>query len=92
MEQCLYYSKMALPKIIRIKSSKLQLDHTFFPFSEVINLNIVDYKNLLIMGYFDDVLILPSDNDEAYVVGAENERVYINQWISLNDFERIELI
>lgn len=92
MEQCLYYSKMALPKIIRIKSSKLQLDHTFWPFSEVNNLSLTSFKKLLTEGYFDDVLIYPSDNEDAYVIGTENEKVYIGQWISLRDYEHIELV
>ena len=83
----LYYSKIGLPKCVRIISDKLQIDHTFYPAAgPADNLGPEDYMRLIKDGIFTDVKILPEEND-AYIRAPEPEgKIYLNDWISLSDF------
>jgi hypothetical protein len=83
----LYYKRMGIPKAIRVISRKLQLDHTFCPFAGDDGLPIEIYKELIADGIFDDVRLL-LDKEDAYVI-AMDEKIYIDQWISLLDVDDI---
>lgn len=87
----LFYSKMGLPKCVRIISRKLQLDHTFYPAAgELYNLGPAEYMRLIREGVFDDVIILPEYDDEAYIKAPEPEgKMYLSEWISLSDYSEV---
>ncbi len=86
----LYYFKLGLPKCVRIVSEKLQLDHTFCPAAGPIKiLTVSDYMRLMREGVFTEVKILPGEN-EAYIRAPQPEnRIYLNDWITLSDFSEV---
>lgn len=91
IEPCLYYSKMGLPEAVRVISHRLQLDYTYFPYANDDNLSVIELKSLIQGKVFDNVWIKPSEAEEAYVLGINGEIMYLNQWLSLNDFREIQL-
>lgn len=80
---------MALPDKIRIVSRKLQLDHTFYPDSELNNVDLEEYIKLIKKGVFDEVKILPNKNDVFIYSLDGDKKEYLNQWISLSEISEI---
>ena len=92
LEPCLYYSKMGLPEAVRVLSNRLQLDHTYFPYASGDNLSVIELKRLIHENVFDNVWIKPSEPEDAYVLGINGEIMYLDQWLSLNDFGEVRLV
>lgn len=89
----LYYNKMGLPKCVRIVSDKLQLDHTFCPAAGPIDcLSPQDYMRLLHQGIFSNVIILPEKNDAYIKAPPPENKIFLNDWISLSDFNNVLLV
>lgn len=82
----LYYDWIEVPKIVRIVSDSLALDHTFFPGSCDCQIGIKELQMLLQTPTIDEIYIFLEEKNKAYYVNAAEECIPVTGWIALSSF------
>ncbi len=89
------YDSMCVPKLVRITSQTLQLDHTFCPgLGQTKNFKMEDLWRLFKDGVFDDVIFTPAEGSvklDGPSLQAEADLIY-DQPLSFTMIDNITVI
>ena len=85
----LEYFYLELPKLVRIVSRKLCLDHTFAPSSTQTPATIEELCVMANSSIYDSIMILlPQNAEVTYHDNNCNEDIPVDGWVELKNFER----
>lgn len=78
----IFYNYCELPKLVRIQSEALCLDHTFDPASSEKPIGIEECLKLASSPYIDSVKMLLTEANDAYYIEplANDEKVHLFGW------------
>ena len=86
----LEYLYLETPSIVRITSSKLCLDHTFYPLSSHTPISFKELYEMANSDLYDSVNVFIDNNcDVISHDSINNEDIKLFGWISLKEFDNI---